>query len=79
MIIDELHNYRKVNTCITCRFHKGVATLDWLYHECNLDGKFKSYKSNILERTDDELNEQQEWLISHQISPNYICDDFEIE
>ena len=71
------NNYRLVNTCSTCKHHKEIMTIDWKYWECNLDKTFKLYKTDIFERTDEELLEQSEWLLSHEVKPNYICDDFE--
>ena len=71
------NNYHIVNTCSSCKHHKEINTIDWKYWECNLDKTFKQNKTYVLERTDKELIEEAEWLSSHEVKPNYICDDFE--
>lgn len=71
------NNYHVIDSCKTCKHCKEIGTIDWIYYVCNLDKTYKPNKKYILEQTDDEILEGQNWLSSHEIMPNYICDDFE--
>ena len=71
------NNYRKCNTCLSCKFMVDTDGYDGIDPYCNYDNTYNGDLQWGFDKTDEELDTIILWEKMHQVNLNGVCDLWE--